>query len=251
MAFLLHNYRKMNDNVHHWFNTLENRKKSKRRLHMKVGIGPKLQNKEGFTLVELMIVVAIIGILAAIAIPQFLTYQTRARNTSAAGDIHQALNSVETLNSDISCYGIPVSGSSLNNAPGGNGVVATLGGGAPLTPAQGGVAGLMMTGTNATTGAVGGVGFGLGNDIYINGGTEGANNASYVFHTQHERGNQAWGLDSDAPNTMYVVQNDAWTADTGALQFTAVAPTAGVNDFAPAGVPAAGGGGATTTWLPK
>jgi type IV pilus assembly protein PilA len=50
-----------------------------------------IKSPKGFTLIELMIVVAIIDILAVIAIPQFSTYRTKSFNSAAVANLRNTL----------------------------------------------------------------------------------------------------------------------------------------------------------------
>jgi type IV pilus assembly protein PilA len=62
------------------------------------------KKNEGFTLIELMIVIAIIGILAAIAIPQFSAYRVRSFNAAANADLRNAATAQEAYYVDHGTY---------------------------------------------------------------------------------------------------------------------------------------------------
>jgi type IV pilus assembly protein PilA len=62
------------------------------------------KGQKGFTLIELMIVIAIIGILAAIAIPQFTAYRQRGFNAAMQSDLRNAATAQEAFYSDSQTY---------------------------------------------------------------------------------------------------------------------------------------------------
>jgi type IV pilus assembly protein PilA len=64
----------------------------------------RLKGHKGFTLIELMIVVAIIGILAAIAIPNFLTYQMKSRQSEAKTNLQAIKTSEVAFQAERGCY---------------------------------------------------------------------------------------------------------------------------------------------------
>lgn len=55
----------------------------------------KIHSDKGFTLIEILIVIAIIGILVAIAIPQFSAYRIRSYNSIAVSDLRNAATAQE------------------------------------------------------------------------------------------------------------------------------------------------------------
>ena len=58
------------------------------------GFSMKNSNKKGFTLVELVVVIAIIGVLAAILVPSMMGYVKKSRLKTANGNAKTAYNAI-------------------------------------------------------------------------------------------------------------------------------------------------------------
>lgn len=82
----------------------------------------KMRNQRGFTLVELMIVVAIIGILTAIAFPLYANIQARARVAKAQADVRTLASAVVVYSAHTG--GLPGTLDDLTSAVTVNGVSA-------------------------------------------------------------------------------------------------------------------------------
>ena len=137
-----------------------------------------LKRQDGFTLVELMVVVAIIGVLSAVAIPNFKKYQAKAKTSEAKLQLSAAYTAEQSFYSDYNIYHVclnfmgynptneaaqrlfavgfithAIDATALTQA-GVNGLSAACAPTSPVTTASGGVfpGGKLLSGVSATEG---------------------------------------------------------------------------------------------------
>jgi len=154
------------------------------------------KNEAGFTLIELMIVIAIIGVLAAIAIPMFSSYRMKSYNSAALSDLKNLQTTQVALSADTGDYEA-----------------------------------LVLTTGDGTKKTIGNTEVSISNDNMMYSLVD-TNKVSYVIVSKHIKGNITYAYDSDST---VIYMNDALYAAGVVLADPIKASTSGALEESLAG----------------
>jgi type IV pilus assembly protein PilA len=181
-------------------------------------------NQSGFTLVEILIVIVIIGIITAVGVPVFSNYRTRALNSSSLSDIKNLISFESALYTDSQMYGATEWAVNSAACSGGQDRTGTL-----ITGGDAGGGPFISTQNANGIEFVLGIGLGKGVSMYV---TTALSSSAYTSQVKHIGGDVVYGMEDDSMNiyqneTLYVKGQKLTTANE-------VAPTHNL-DFAAAG----------------